>query len=80
MAYIKYLYTFIKYSELKMMKKFQNFKTHSDTETEELIIILFRKLDIDELIFLLRVLQRDIRAKYTLTKIIKKNINLKLDS
>ena len=29
---------------------------------------------------MLRVLQRDIRAKYTLTKIIKKNINLKLDS
>ena len=54
------------------MKKFPNFKPHSDTETEELISLLFRKLDIDELIFLLRVLQRDIRAKYTLTKIIKK--------
>ncbi|HHF2665513.1 TPA: hypothetical protein ACPJV3_000789, partial [Haemophilus influenzae] len=65
---------------LKMIKKFPNFKPHSDTETEELISLLFRKLDIDELIFLLHVLQRDICAKYTLTKIIKKNINLKLDS
>lgn len=60
------------------MKKFPNFKPHSDTETEELISLLFRKLDIDELIFLLRVLQRDIRAKYTLTKIIKKKYQFKV--
>ena len=46
-----------------MIKKFPNFKPHSDTETEELISLLFRKLDIDELIFLLRVLQRDIRVR-----------------
>ena len=64
---------------LKMMKKFPNFKLHSDAETEELLSLLFRKLDGDELIFLLRVLQRDIREKYTLTKIIKKIVNLKLD-
>ncbi|EFU68528.1 conserved hypothetical protein [Aggregatibacter segnis ATCC 33393] len=64
---------------LKMMKKFPNFKPHSDAETEELLSLLFRKLDVDELIFLLRVLQRDIREKYTLTKIIKKIVNLKLD-
>mgnify|MGYP003097829139 len=64
---------------LKMMKKFPNFKLHSDAETEELLSLLFRKLDVDELIFLLRVLQRDIREKYTLTKIIKKIVNLKLD-
>lgn len=64
---------------LKMMKKFPNFKPHSDAETEELLSLLFRKLDVDELIFLLRVLQRDIREKYTLTKIIRKIVNLKLD-
>ena len=43
------------------MKKFPNFKPHSDAETEESLSLLFRKLDVDELIFLLRVLQRDIR-------------------
>ena len=64
---------------LKMMKKFPNVKPHSDAETEELLSLLFRKLDVDELIFLLRVLQRDIREKYTLTKIIRKIVNLKLD-
>lgn len=63
---------------LKMMKKFPNFKPHSDAETEELLSLLFRKLDVDELIFLLRVLQRDIREKYTLTKITKKNCQFKV--
>ena len=55
-----------------MIKNFQILNRILTRKLKELISLLFRKLDIDELIFLLRVLQRDIRAKYTLTKIIKK--------
>lgn len=64
-----------------MMKNIQQLLTrsvHSDHETDILLEELLNKLTADELIFLLRMFQRERNAKYRLAKIIKKIFQKKL--
>lgn len=57
------------------MKNIQQLLTrsvHSDHETDILLEELLNKLTFDDLVFLLRMFQREGNAKYRLAKIIKK--------
>ncbi|AZI14126.1 hypothetical protein ACU6T4_11695 [Avibacterium paragallinarum] len=61
-----------------MMKRLPRVPPHSDSDTSALLEALLQKLEYEELIFLLRMFQRDLRAKHLLARKIKKVINLKL--
>lgn len=65
----------IKQKHCTMMKNIQQLLTrsvHSDHETDILLEELLNKLTFDDLVFLLRMFQRERNAKYRLAKIIKK--------
>ncbi|MDD0822893.1 hypothetical protein PTQ27_00165 [Mannheimia sp. AT1] len=54
------------------------FPYHNDADTDMLFEATLNKLELDELIFLLRVFQRNSQAKQVLAKNLKKIINKKL--
>ena len=61
-----------------MTKNTSKFPPYADADTEILLETLLNKLELEELVFLLRLFQRNSHAKYLLARKIKKIFNLKL--
>ena len=62
----------------KMMKNIPKFPPYADADTDMLLEALLNKLELEDLVFLLRLLQRNSQAKHLLARKIKKIFNLKL--
>lgn len=64
----------------KMMKNIPKFPPYADADadTDMLLEALLNKLELEDLVFLLRLLQRNSQAKDLLARKIKKIFNLKL--
>lgn len=62
----------------KMMKNIPKFPPYADSDTDMLLEALLNKLELEDLVFLLRLLQRNSQAKHLLARKIKKIFNLKL--
>ncbi|WP_410678555.1 hypothetical protein [Avibacterium paragallinarum] len=61
-----------------MITKLHKFPPHHDADIGVLLECLLNKLDVEDLIFLIRLFQRTPQAKYLIARKIKKIINKKL--